>query len=540
VSRPRSFGNSVWLFAAASLCVLAIVQTAWLSDDAYITLRTIDNVWNGYGLRWNVVERVQSYTHPLWMLVLAGAYGVTREAFYTTVAMSLACVLLMIALVIRRLPPASAALAIVLLTSSRALVEFSTSGLENPLSHLLLIAFWLVAMDAGKESAPRRLTWLGALAGLCCLNRLDLALLVGPALIVRVWQLRLRQQQATRTRTVAIGSLPLLWAALPLLAWHAFVLIYYGTLLPNTVLAKLDTGIPTAALAEQGLRYLQESWTTDPITLTVIAAACVWGLGKRSAVSIGLVCGLVLYFAYVVLVGGDFMSGRFLTAPFVCAAVFIARGAGRLLEDRPFALASVSALIIVMAVALTTPRSPWRVWAAAPVEGEPFADFHGIVDEQRIYYPYTGLLAGVHGHRPADHSWARTGTSWRSLPRVAVYEAVGLLGFHAGPAVHIIDPMGLTDPLIARLPARPQWRIGHFKREIPAGYVQGMDECLHRIFPHGSVAPTTHTCLDWPAETNTIADPTLSRRYDLIRLVTQGPLFSTDRWRAIVRLNTGW
>jgi len=535
VSRPRSFSTSVGLglFALASLCVLAIVQAAWLSDDSFITLRTIDNVWNGYGLRWNVVERVQTYTHPLWMMVLAGAYGVTREAQLTTFAVSLACDALMFALLILRLPTASAALAIVFLTSSRVFVEFSTSGLENPLSHLLLVAFWLVAMDEESESAPRRVTRLGALAGLCCLNRLDLVLLVGPALI-----LILRQQTKQAKRAAAIRAL--LWAALPLAAWHLFALIYYGTLLPNTVLAKLDTGVPKMALAEQGLYYLQESWTNDPVMLTVIAAALVWALGKRTAGSISLACGIALYLVYIVSVGGDFMSGRFLTPPFVCAVLFVACETGRLLEGRPFALAAVSLIVFIMAATLTTKYSPWRLWAAAPVEGEQLGDFHGIVDEQRFYYPYTGLLAGLHGRRPADHSWARTGTSWRGLPRVNVYEAVGLLGFHAGPAVHIIDPMGLTDPLLARLPATPLWRIGHFKREIPAGYVQGMDECLHRIFPHGSVAPPTRSCLDWPAETNTIVDPVVSRRYEIIRRVTQAPLFSADRWRAIVRLNTGW
>ena len=50
---------------------IAVVKDAWLSDDSFITLRTIDNVWHGYGLRWNPIERVQTYTHPLWMLLLS-------------------------------------------------------------------------------------------------------------------------------------------------------------------------------------------------------------------------------------------------------------------------------------------------------------------------------------------------------------------------------------------------------------------------------------------------------------------------------------
>src|SRR5262249_5814323 len=116
---PRVLRRVIWLYVATAFCVLAIGRAAWLSDDAYITLRTIDNVWNGYGLRWNVVERVQAYTHPLWMLLLAAAYGITREAQVTTFAVSFLCVGLMLALLIRRLSTAAATLALVCLVSSR-------------------------------------------------------------------------------------------------------------------------------------------------------------------------------------------------------------------------------------------------------------------------------------------------------------------------------------------------------------------------------------------------------------------------------------
>ena len=61
--------------------------SAWIQDDAFITLRTVDNFVEGYGLRWNPAERVQSYTHPLWMFLLSGLYFFTREAYFTTLAL---------------------------------------------------------------------------------------------------------------------------------------------------------------------------------------------------------------------------------------------------------------------------------------------------------------------------------------------------------------------------------------------------------------------------------------------------------------------
>src|ERR1700756_4952216 len=73
------------LFVAVCLGLFAIelLRTAWLCDDAYITLRTVDNLVSGYGLRWNVAERVQTYTHPLWMLALTLPYALTREPYFT-------------------------------------------------------------------------------------------------------------------------------------------------------------------------------------------------------------------------------------------------------------------------------------------------------------------------------------------------------------------------------------------------------------------------------------------------------------------------
>ena len=45
---------------AFGVFVLVLIRTTWICDDAYINFRTIDNFLHGYGLRWNIAERVQS------------------------------------------------------------------------------------------------------------------------------------------------------------------------------------------------------------------------------------------------------------------------------------------------------------------------------------------------------------------------------------------------------------------------------------------------------------------------------------------------
>ena len=56
------------------LFVMIVARNAWVSDDAYITFRSIENVRAGYGLGYNVNVRVQAFTHPLWMLLLSSLY----------------------------------------------------------------------------------------------------------------------------------------------------------------------------------------------------------------------------------------------------------------------------------------------------------------------------------------------------------------------------------------------------------------------------------------------------------------------------------
>ena len=81
------------LGAGLGLYALVVLQNAWLCDDAFITLRTVDNWVGGYGLRWNAAERVQAYTHPLWMFLLATCYFFTEEAYYTALVLSLGLLL---------------------------------------------------------------------------------------------------------------------------------------------------------------------------------------------------------------------------------------------------------------------------------------------------------------------------------------------------------------------------------------------------------------------------------------------------------------
>ncbi len=492
--------------AAVGLVALAavILRSAWVCDDAYITLRTVDNFIHGRGLTWNPAERVQAYTHPLWMFLLSGVQLFTREEYLTTIFVSVAAAMAAAAVLVMRFARGvlAAIWMVAVLAMSKSFVDWATSGLENPMTYLLLAVFLWVYL-AG-EWTRRRLGWLALVAALAGLNRLDALLIVAPPLAYAAWKVGGRK-----------AVVPLLAGMAPLIAWELFALVYYGFPLPNTAYAKLNTAIPRADLALQGLAYLLNCLLRDPLTLALAVAAIVAAIARRNAAYIALAGGIVLQLAYTVWIGGDFMSGRFLS-PLVVV------GAGVLAVAMPARRAAwLAALVLAVGLGALCSASPLLTdsrFGAMTAYDDKF-DWAGIADEREVYYPTTGLLAETATTKPT-HEWAEKGRALRAEPPgVVVMENVGFFGYFAGPEHHIIDPFALPDALLAHLPAigaRMAWRVGHYARSLPPGYVESVE-----------------------SGRNLIADPGLAEYYERLLLVTRGNIFSRKRLAEIVRFNLG-
>ena len=154
-----------------------------------------------------------------------------------------------------------------------------------------------------------RLIRAAVIAGLATLNRLDTILFFAPALV------HLGHRGPTgRVRALLLG-------ALPLGLWLAFATIYYGFPFPNTAYTRLATDFPVGEYLIRGVGYLQTGIETEPLLLVgIVAAVAASALGWRRDPRPGLLMlGVLVYLAYVVRIGGDFMSGRFLAAPFVAS-----------------------------------------------------------------------------------------------------------------------------------------------------------------------------------------------------------------------------
>lgn len=489
--------------ALVILFLVVLVRTAWVCDDAFITFRTVDNFLNGYGLRWNVAERVQSFTHPLWMFLNAALYAVIGDPYLTSIWLSVVVSLMAFAAALWIAQDLWLAIAgALLLVSSRAFVDYSTSGLENPLTHLLLVAFaaaWLRRDEPFFQGA------LFVAGGLITLNRHDALVLVLPAIVAAGWPLGIRR----------FALLAMLGAA-PLIVWEAFSLVYYGFLVPNTAFAKLNTGADSMELVRQGLTYLRDSFDRDPLALptTVICAALSIIWWRAGALPIGL--GVLFYLSYVVIIGGDFMTGRFLSAPYFLAILALMRFR---LTPRLMAPAIAAGALLVSVAGYDRPVfATGRDFGVDDHIDTKIDPVSGIADERRYYYPDTGYLRvsrrGGSG-AASIHEWADAGRRYQQERRkVLVSGIIGFIGFYAGPDVHIIDCFALTDPLLSHLPTQPRWRIGHFTRRLPAGYVETVSNGR-----------------------NVLIDPQIAGLYRDVQQVVSGPMWSVARLQSIWRLN---
>ncbi|MEN0063264.1 MAG: hypothetical protein AAGA48_14010 [Myxococcota bacterium] len=476
-----------------------ILRCAWVSDDAFITLRTLDNFVQGYGLRYNPAERVQAFTHPLWLAWLALPYAITREAWLTTMAVGGLTTLAAatgLAFGVAR-DRISGAVAIIGLASSKAFIDYTTSGLEGPLLWLLLMLF---VAELYRDEGPR-LFVLVVVSSLVALTRLDAILFVIPGLALVVVPLA-RQRDWGELAVAQLG-----W--LGLVAWHGFSLVYYGSLVPNTAWAKLGSGISSAELMSQAPFYYEWTAINDPTTLPLVGLGVLLGALHRDLRGMAVGAGVALYLLYIVRIGGDFMGGRFFATPLFVSALLIAR--------YPVARGwSAFMAFAILGLSLSSRYSPIRSgpkYKRAKVR-------HGVVDERGFYWRGTGLWAVNRESLEPSHLFARQGRARREKgPGVVNKAVIGMFGYYAGPEVHIVDRMALADPVLARLPIDEQrvWRIGHFERRVPDGYL------------------ARRSGLDTPVKPDSV-----DALVGLVDTVTRTPsLFDSDRIDAIWKLHDG-
>lgn len=479
-----------FLLTTALIALFAALawRNRWVADDGFINLRVVENIRAGLGPVWNAGERVEIYTSPLWVLLLWLTSSLFSFVALEWVAVGLGILGMLAGLALGARGswllwtsigrtgvglPLGLGIVVVL----NPLWDFASSGLETGLSFFWIGGcFWLLARLHAAGAAQRRTGWRRALprvsvgyatvaVGLGPLVRPDLAVF-SAAYFVAVLVLAGRDWRRWLKLAAAAAALPL--------AYQIFRMGYFASLQPNTALAK-EAGL---SYWSRGLTYLKDFVTPYalylPIGLVLAFVATDLRGGPRPpraaiATALAPVVAGSVHALYVVRVGGDFMHGRLLL-PGLFGILL------PLLVVVPRALSWNS----ILAAAVV----PWAIICALTLEPD-YADrleVGRIVDERGFYAIASKQQHPVTLDDYGDFGWVKAGRRLHDLseadrralvlripfltdgsvrvsgePRadidarvVAGFGTVGMMGYAAGPEVHVVDTYALGDPIAAR------------------------------------------------------------------------------------------
>lgn len=501
------------LLPAAAAGVFAFVgawQRRWISDDGLIVLRTVRNILAGNGPVFNAGERVEANTSALWQYLVA-LFGWLTGARLEDVAMWLALLLSAGAAATAThagarfwaQPAARAGAAPWVLPFGAILYfalpparDFATSGLEWGLSIFWLAGWWALlvswARPARHRAAPLAGYLLAFWCGLSWLVRPELALYGGVTGVLLLAQaLSLASARGLRRAAGILG------AALPVpLAYEIFRMGYYGLLTPHTAVAK------SAADSEwgQGVAYIWDFVGTYALWLPLIAGAVlgVWLLrgeeGRRRAIVLVAVACALVHVLYVWRLGGDFMHGRMLLLPLFALLLPVMAVPARPLTVLATAGAVVWAGVVIVRahplpedleqrdaahLGVVDEREFWTM-AVGRESGDPpryaedfltsrlMRNWSETLSDARRDNAGQMMIALVQ-KEPKKFAWfyrprlEGTGSDLEHQPVTAYLLNLGMTGMNADLDARILDTVGLTTPLAARMPRDPDGRVGHDK-----------------------------------------------------------------------------
>ncbi len=348
---------------------LALATIGWLvlsygytEDDAYIHLEFARSLAEGHGFAFDGLV-TNGDTAPLWVLALAGIHAL-GPGWVASAKLACAAGLIAAVLGVWRLAadlaedPRSgrpgrplAAAAVLVTVINPYFAHWSFSGMESVAA--LGVSVWAIwAVFVGKPTWPR-LTSGALLLGAGPLLRPELLLLGALAAPALLW--RARSIARARSHPPPIGRMAALAVvvALPVVAWCAFAAHTFGSVIPNTNVAKRG-----GALLELAPRLTLVYLAGFPVALGLLPLAAARGLsGRRIPLAIGV---LALWPALCVafyLADHTLVQTRYclLSMPSLCVAVlWLIDSSGRSGIFR----ASVAAMLAVSLVTIGLAEIP--------------------------------------------------------------------------------------------------------------------------------------------------------------------------------------
>ncbi|HVV86551.1 MAG TPA: hypothetical protein VHE35_26015 [Kofleriaceae bacterium] len=340
------------LVLAGAILVWHSLRYDFVTDDAYISFVFARNFAEHGQLTFNLGDRVEGYTNFLWTLILGllMVVGVPAPGAAKVLGTAFGLATLYVAFRIgerllgRGAPLAS--LAPLLLACSSGFACWSSGGLETQLyTFLVALALdgYVEAFDgdgdgdaaaAAARGRSRPLRRMAIALALAAMTRPEGLLIAALFVLHRLAHNATadRRWRPTRDELVACAWFLGLWA--PWFAWRWW---YYRWPFPNTYYVKAaGKAVPgyEAKMHRHGWHYVGRWFTqTDLVWASPVALAGLVARPRTARIAFTSLAALitVVYLAYAVSVGGDFMGlHRFVMPLFVLAALLVALGVDRL------------------------------------------------------------------------------------------------------------------------------------------------------------------------------------------------------------------
>ena len=488
-ARRRVNGRGALQAGLFALPVLIFLGAGWVhrtvAEDAFIYLRVVRQVRAGHGPVFNIGQRVEAFTGSLWVFILSIADLVTPIRLeWLAVTLSLACGAAGVTMAMigaRRLWSDAASTDLYLPLGALVFVAllpvwvYSGNGLETGLVFGWLgTCLWILA--AWARTPERRLSLPCAVfLGLGWLVRPEMALFSALFFVLVLVADRGRFSRADQLK-VAVAML-----ALPV-AYQIFRMGYYGSLVPNTAIAKEGSNADWARGARYFRDFVDPYWLWVPVVALLVGgylplAAQALRRTRVLCVAGAFVLGAVLIALYVVAIGGDYLHARLLLPSFFafCAPVAAIPATRRCL----------AALIVL----------PWALVAGVSLKPDQYkGNFlaHGFVMTMPAGYQLVTVEDNGWGASGRLRRWYRgPAYYWEAgtlnyitadlpldpnlpLPYGAFY-GVGVSGYALGTNFHMLDLLGLADSFTAHLETTPSEapipRFAGHEKPLPAPWI---------------------------------------------------------------------
>lgn len=460
--------------ALAAAAVMALGAWMWslnqvAYDDSYIAYQYAQNWVDGNGIVFNVGERVEGFSDPLWVALSALVIALGFDPYVAMSSVGVASYLAAIGMITfaagrRARPLGLAGLGLVpalgCLILPDGLAAMSGSGLETSFVALCLVSLGLLCLLPDGA-------WLSRVFGsglplLAVMTRLDA--MIGLVAIVMTDATRFMRGEGD---DLARARARILWRVVPsvvgLILLFGFRRFYYGEWMPNPYFAKGADEWHFAAGIAYLVTFAKSTWQLFPLLAFGAFGALVGHTrGVRRLCTYGLLIALG-YALYTTKVGGDFMHYRFAWAPYLCLTAGGLVGLVELARRQP---AAASVMALALGLLSLNPAVLEDDYAMQSLE-----EMHAYTELGREVGP------ALREHLPAGTIISTT--------------LVGTISYYSG--LHVVDQWGLNDYEVARSEGLPRFQRGHYK-SATAEYLRRRK--VELVVGHPEVCPCDDLCVE--------------------------------------------